>query len=179
MSVSGRCRRHGYSPAVNEPSLGARLGALWRSHGRRLLRYSAVSVFNVVFGQSLLVLAFSGFRWSHTASNVFAVAVSAGPAYFLSRKYVWEKQGSHHLTREVIPFWALAFAGLLLSTASAWLVGRWSHRQILLNLANLASFGFVWLFKFVVLDRYLFGGERLTDDPLDALVDDLLGSDER
>ena len=45
------------------------------------LKFLAVSAFNLIFGQSLLVLANAGFAWSFVASNVFAVGISAGPAY--------------------------------------------------------------------------------------------------
>ena len=44
-------------------------------YGQKAAKYLAVSVFNVVFGQSLLVLAHAGFGWSQVQSNVFAVTL--------------------------------------------------------------------------------------------------------
>ena len=38
------------------------------------------------------------------------------PAYYLNRAWVWGKRGKSHLTKEVVPFWAFAFSGLVLST---------------------------------------------------------------
>jgi putative flippase GtrA len=59
-----------------------------RDYGKKVRRFVIVSVFNVAFGQSLLVLAHSVFGWSFVTSNIFAVAVSAGPAYVLARYWV-------------------------------------------------------------------------------------------
>jgi putative flippase GtrA len=144
------------------------------SHGPKLLRYGAVSAFNVVFGQSMLFAAQTVLEWSAVASNVFSVAMSAIPAYLLSRYWVWQKRGKNHFMREVVPFWSLALLGFALSTVAVWFVeGRWDPEPIYINLTNLAAFGVVWVSKFIILDRVLFKHEDLTDDPLDALVSEI------
>jgi len=132
--------------------------------GAKLIRFGAVSAFNVVFGQSLLLAAQVVFRWPAVASNIFAVSVSAVPAYLLSRYWVWQKKGKNHLMREVLPFWTLALLGFGLSTAAVWLVERqWDPHPLVINLTNLVAFGFVWVGKFYVLDRVLFKQEEQTD----------------
>ena len=144
-------------------------------HGTKLIRFAGVSAFNVVFGQSLLFGAQTLFGWSAVPSNVFSVTVSAVPAYLLSRYWVWQKRGKNHFMREVVPFWSLALLGFLLSTAAVWFVGRqWDPEPIFINLTNLAAFGVVWVSKFFILDRFLFRNDALTDEPLDALVDEML-----
>ena len=126
-------------------------------HGAKLIKFGAVSAFNVAFTQSLLFAAQTVFDWSAVASNVFAVGVSAIPAYLLSRYWVWEKRGRNHFMREVLPFWSLTFVGFALSTGAIWVVeNEWDPHPLVINLTNLAAFGVVWASKFVILDRVLF-----------------------
>ena len=129
-------------------------------HGAKLIRFGAVSAFNVVFTQGLLFAAQTVFGWSAVVSNIFAVSVSATPAYLLSRYWVWQKRGKNHFMREVVPFWSLAVLGFALSTGAVWYVEhKWSPHPLVINLTNLAAFGMVWVSKFVILDRVLFKHE--------------------
>jgi putative flippase GtrA len=132
-------------------------GSIRNRYGKKVSRFLVVSAFNVAFGQSLLILAHSWLGWSFAVSNVVAVAVSAGPAYVLARYWVWEKRTKNHLVKEVLPFWGLAFFGLIVSTIAAGIANTYTDAQIVLNLVNLASFGVIWVFKFFILDRFMFG----------------------
>jgi putative flippase GtrA len=138
-------------------SAGPLVTRVTREYGKKARRFVVVSLFNVAFGQSLLVLAYSAFGWSFVTSNIFAVAVSAGPAYVLARYWVWEKTSKNHLVKEIAPFWGLAFLGLVASTLAAGFASGYSDAQIVLNLVNLATFGIIWVFKFFILDRFMFG----------------------
>ena len=132
-------------------------------HGTKLLRFGAVSAFNVLFGQVVLYGAQVAAGWSPVAANVFAVSVGAIPAYLLSRYWVWEKRGKNHFMREVVPFWSLALLGFAVSTAAVWWVdAQFSAAPLVINLTNLAAFGIVWVAKFVILDRVLFRPEEAT-----------------
>lgn len=132
-------------------------------HGMKLVRFGAVSAFNVILGQILLFGAQVLVSWPPVVANVFSVSVGAVPAYVLSRYWVWEKRGKNHVMREVVPFWTLALIGFALSTAAVWYVDtRWSPTPLMINLTNLTAFGVVWLAKFVILDRVLFR----TEEPL-------------
>ena len=128
-----------------------------REYGRKFGRFVLVSLLNVLVGQSLLVLAHSVLGWSFAISNVFAIAVSAGPAYVLTRYWVWEKWSANHFGREVVPFWGLALLGFVVSTLAAAIANGYSNAQIVLNFVSLATFGTIWVFKFFILDRFLFG----------------------
>lgn len=130
-------------------------------HGRKLLRFGAVSAFNVVLGQVLLYGAQVAMGWEPVAANTFAVCVGSLPAYFLSRYWVWEKKGKNHLIREVVPFWTLALIGFAFSTAAIWYVDvMWAPAPWVINLTSLAAYGVVWVAKFVILDRILFRPEE-------------------
>lgn len=128
--------------------------------GAKLIRFGAVSAFNVLFGQLLLYGAQVVLHWPPVVANIASVSVGAIPAYFLSRYWVWEKRGKNHIMREVVPFWTLALIGFALSTAAVWWVDtQWDPSPLIVNLTNLSAFGLVWLSKFVILDRVLFKTE--------------------
>jgi putative flippase GtrA len=129
--------------------------------GAKLIRFGAVSAFNVVFGQSLLLAGQTVLGWPAVGSNIFAVSVSAIPAYLLSRYWVWQKRGKNHFIGEVLPFWTLALLGFGLSTAAVWFVEKqWDPHPLVINLTNLVAFGLVWVSKFFILDRVLFKHEE-------------------
>ena len=137
-------------------ALHPRLHQLRASHGRLAGRYVLVSLWNTVCHQAMLLVAYSGFGWSGGWSNVFAACVAAGPAYLLTRAWVWRRSGRHSWQREVLPFWMLALLGLIASTVLADLADRTFGRQVWINVGSLVGYFLVWLFKFYVLDTVLF-----------------------
>lgn len=145
---------------MNVPALTESIGRIRAEHGAKLLRFGAVSAFNVIFGQIILYGAQVALGWEPVWANILAVSIGTVPAYFLSRYWVWEKRGKNHFWREVLPFWVITFIGFVLSTAAVWFVDtNWDPSPLVINLTNLAAFGVVWVVKFVVLDRVLFKAE--------------------
>jgi putative flippase GtrA len=127
-----------------------------------------VSVISVIVSQALLVFALLLMDWSAAWSNVFAVGLSALPSYYLNRAWAWGKRGRSHWLKEVVPFWAMAFLGLALSTvfvhiveghAEAFTDSRTAQAGII-ALAQLAAFGALWVGKFIVLNKVMFGGHE-------------------
>ncbi len=137
---------------------------LWRDYGPKLMRFAGVSVVNVATGQTILVVLYGHVGWPGVAANVVAVAVGSIPAYLLSRHYVWEKDKGDHKMGEILPFWSLAFAGLVLSTALVGVVDSFSDRTIAVQAANAIAFGLLWVIRFAVLEHLLWGDR--SDDEL-------------
>jgi putative flippase GtrA len=136
--------------------------SLRRRHGRKLVRFAAVSVFNVVLGQAMLLGTQLLLDWPAVTANVVSVCVGAVPAYLLSRYWVWEKRGRNRVLSEIVPFWSLTLIGFVVSTVAVWYVdARWAAPPLMVNLANLTAFGLLWLTKFFVLDRFLFRATEL------------------
>jgi putative flippase GtrA len=132
-------------------------------HGARLLRFGAVSAFNVLVGQALLYGAQVLLGWSPLAANTFAVVIGTIPAYYLSRYWVWEKRGKNHVMREILPFWTLTALGFVASTTAIWYVDtHWDPEPWVVNLISLSAYGVVWVAKFLVLDRLLFKADERT-----------------
>jgi putative flippase GtrA len=130
-------------------------------------------VISVIVAQVLFVLAYNVVRWSGATSNMVAVGVSAIPSYYLNRAWAWGKRGRSHLFKEVIPFWALAFLGWLISTIAVAVVESHVHglhrafRSLLLQATNIGAFGVLWVAKFIIFNELMFKHhpEVLEDEP--------------
>lgn len=59
--------------------------------------------------------------------------------------------------REIVPFWGMALAGLIVSTGLVHVVSSWNDAAWAVSAANLSAFAALWAFKYVTLDRLLFG----------------------
>lgn len=132
--------------------------------GRKLVRYSMVSVISVVVSQILLFIGFGLLHWTARAANVWAVCLSAIPSYYLNRRWAWGKRSRSHLLKEVIPFWTMALIGLAFSTWAAGFAERHadaitsSHflTTMIVMAASVGAFGILWVGKFVVLNKVMF-----------------------
>jgi putative flippase GtrA len=131
---------------------------------RRLIKFGAVSAVAVAVSQLTLLVTFGLLRWEARPANLAAFVLSTIPAFELNRRWTWRRTGRTHLRREVIPFWILAFAGLIASDvatrfaerASEDLASRTSRALVVMS-ASLATYGVLWLIKFALLDRLVWG----------------------
>ncbi len=145
--------------------------------GRKLMRYSMVSVIAVVVNQIVLMFCFGILKWPATTSNVWAVCVSAIPSYYLNRAWAWGKRGRSHVFKEVVPFWGMALLGLVLSTWAAGYAERHAHRltdshfgtTIIVMGAALGSFGVLWIGKFIILNKLMFGKHHFSEPEPDDI----------
>lgn len=132
--------------------------------GRKLVRYSMVSVVAVVCSQAVLAITYGLFHWSARTANITAVGLSAIPSYTLNRAWVWRRSDRSSFLREIVPFWGMCFLGLVLSTWSADFAATHadevssSHlvQTLLVMSASLAAFGVLWVGKFILLEKLLF-----------------------
>jgi len=126
------------------------------------LRYSAVSA--VSTGTSLTTLGvLAGVAGvDATVANVVATTVGTIPSFELNRRWVWAHHGRRSVIRQVVPFVALSFAGLVLSTVAVHVAAArtadWSPgwHVVAVEAANVGAYGALWVVQFFVLDRVLF-----------------------
>ena len=144
----------------------ARLLDLVRTKGRKPILYSLVSVIAVTVSQTVLVLCHAVLDLDAVPSNIIAVAAGTVPSYELNRSWVWRKTSKSHLWKEVVPFWALAFLGLVLSTVVVGIVERFNDSTIAISAANLGAFGFLWVGKFLLLHYVLFKDHAPDEDDI-------------
>ena len=65
----------------------------------------------------------------------------------------------------VLPFWLVSLAGLALSSLAVGLVDAATDNGWFITAASVGAFGTVWLVKYAVCDRYLFGTLTEGEDP--------------
>ena len=117
-----------------------------------MFRYTMVSVISTGVSVAVLALVYGVFKvWTEVPSTLFANGVATVPSYYLNRTWAWGKTGRSHIRREVLPFWGLSIAGMLLSIFTSSLarsigVGHFAHhhliRTAIVRRANLLAFGF-------------------------------------
>jgi putative flippase GtrA len=145
-------------------TLGESIG--WHNLGK-ILRYGTISVVSTAISLSCLFVFYRWIGLSPTWSNILATCIATVPYYYLNRMWVFKKSGRSHLTKEVLPFWTIAFVSLVLSTLAVKFAGSQVHsissknvRGAILVAANFATYGILWIAKFVVFNRFLFNSER-------------------
>ncbi len=133
-----------------------RLSSRVGDHGPRILRYCGVSVVNVTVSQCVLVTCLETLKFGAIASVFWATTMGTIPAYILSRRWVWKQTGRDSFTTEVLPFWIMAFTGLVMSMGVvALIVDKVTDRTIIVMFSMLAASGVVWVCKYLVLDRVM------------------------
>lgn len=136
------------------------LARLIEEHGTKLLRYCGVSVVNVITGNGTLLICLEVFELHRVLSVLVAWMVSTIPAYLLSRHWVWQQRGANSMKAEVAPFWILALIGLGFSGLCVGIAGFFTDNSLVLIAVNFCAFGVVWVAKYIVLDRMMWGTGR-------------------
>ena len=128
------------------------------------LRYGTVSLIATATSLTVLGVLVSTTAIPAGIANVIATAVGTFPSFELNRRWVWRRTGRRSMKAELLPFWILSFTGLALSTLTVSLAAAWADstgldgfaRTAVIELANVAAWGSLWVAQFVILDRYLF-----------------------
>lgn len=123
----------------------------------KLVKYCGVAAIGVPAGLLILWILLRTTTWNEGLANAVGSLIMIPPNYLMNRYWVWEKNDSNRFMGEVVPFGVMAVIGLLVSTGAVALAASLGAPDILLLLVNLVSFGIVWVAKFFVLDKVLFG----------------------
>jgi putative flippase GtrA len=130
----------------------------------KLIRYAAVSAVSTVTALTLLGLLVGVAGAPAGWSNALATAIATVPSFELIRRWVWGARASRSLLRQAAPFFALSLSGLVLSTLTVHIAAAWATslgwgrlaRTVTVQATNLATFGVLWVFQYVLCDRLLF-----------------------
>jgi putative flippase GtrA len=140
-----------------------------RSLFRRLLRYGSVSAISTVSGLVLLGVFVGLLNFPATWANVLAIGIGTIPSFELNRRWVWAQSGQRSLLRQVVPYCLFSFLGLIVSTFAVHLAAdATSHSSRLLHtgaveLANIGSYGLLWIGQFILCDRVFFRSDRTNE----------------
>lgn len=148
-----------------------------RRKAAKLVRYAGVSAVSTTISLTVLGALVATRTLSPGWANLVATGIGTVPSFELNRRWVWCKRGRRSLGREVLPFWALSLGGLGLSTWAVSVAARtassagWGDTAVALTsqVANVATFGSLWVLQYHLLDRVLFarsvptfGGDEAT-----------------
>ena len=131
---------------------------------RQWVRYGTVSLIATATSLTVLGVLVSTTTIPAGVANVIATAVGTFPSFELNRRWVWQRTGRRSMRAELVPFWILSFTGLALSTLTVSLAAAWADsaglqdfaRTAVIEVANVAAWGSLWVAQFVILDRFLF-----------------------
>lgn len=93
------------------------------------------------------------------------MAAATLPSYVLNKRWTWGHRGPSDFRRQILPFWGLAFVGLVLSTlavAATQASGLEAAMPTPLLAtcavlgAHLSGWAALWVVQFLILDRILF-----------------------
>jgi putative flippase GtrA len=130
--------------------------------GRKIFRYTMVSVISTVVSLSVIALVYGVFHvWGEIESTIFGNAVATVPSYWLNRRWAWQKSGRSHMMKEIVPFWTMAALGIAFSIIGAAIARHigikynFSHLEltVVVLVANVISFGIFWVAKLVVFNK--------------------------
>lgn len=136
--------------------------------GRTLTRFALGSALAMVVSEVTLMSVFG----LHLGSARVAAAAGWGAGfisnYSLTRTWAWGRKGRSDLARELLPYWITSIACLLLSmwathTASALapkLSGDHTLATVLVGAAYLATYGVLFVVKFVLFHFVIFADRR-------------------
>ena len=167
-----------------KPSPVERVRAIARTDsGRKTIRYAAVSVVAIAVSQVTLLLCYGLLHWDGdraTRAQLVAFVTSSIPSYYLNRMWVWGKSGKSHMWKEILPFWVVGLAQLLISLVFVkWAQGvversteSHSMRTLGFLFNNLFVYGVMWVAKFMFFNKVLFA-HRPMPAVLEAAVDEI------
>ena len=129
---------------------------------QRFVRYGSVSLFSTLLALAILSILVGAVGYPAVWSNVIAVGIATVPSFELNRRWVWVQNGERSILRQAVPYFILSFAGLVISTLAVHVASDATiHSSRLIHtgaaeVANVASYGTLWLIQFVLCDRILF-----------------------
>jgi putative flippase GtrA len=103
-----------------------------------------------------------------TLASLVAFVAGAVPNYLISRKWAWGRSGKPDVRRELVPYLVVIVASGLaavgLTTVTDWLITPLTLPHVLwvalLDLAYISSYVALFVIKFTLLDRLVFGRGR-------------------
>lgn len=133
---------------------------LWR----RLTRYGTGSVIAGVISETAFLLVYGAGLAGPRVASAVAFLAGAIPNYVLNRSWTWERRGRPDPVRELLPYAAVVLTSVLVASA----VTSFADRNVgalttsrplqvaLVTISFAATYGVLFILKFVVFDRLLF-----------------------
>jgi putative flippase GtrA len=135
---------------------------------QKLFRYALTSgVATGISEVTLLALYASGFLGA-TGSAVVANLAGTVPSYLLSRYWIWPEADRSGAARQMGLYWFTSLVSLVFSTAGTSLAGAHAPaghtaHVIMVGSAYIGTVAILWVAKFVVYQRFIFGSQPVAE----------------
>ncbi|MGH3869903.1 MAG: GtrA family protein [Pseudonocardiaceae bacterium] len=136
---------------------------------RRLTRFAAGTLVSTACSQVAFVLLFGVLAASATVAGAVAFVAGAVPNFLIHRYWTWRLRGPVGLRRELLPYLAvITLSGLVaigVTAAVDRLIGEPINdralRTLIVAVAFNASYLPLFILKFALLDRLVFGRDQV------------------
>lgn len=126
-------------------------------------RYAASSVIAGIISELAFLISY-GLGAVPSAASVIAFVAGAVPNYLMNRYWAWQRRGRVDGTRELLPYVVIIIVTALVAAgtttlADAWLRDRIASsvwQTIAVGAVFLGTYGFMFVLKFVLFNRYVF-----------------------
>lgn len=151
---------------ITDETVAAETGAdgdAQERRGRTWMRFAAGSIVATVLSQIAFTVTFGVLDTPAAVASVVAFFAGAIPNYLLSRAWAWGDRGASR-RRVILPYLVVIAVTNLLAIGATSLADSWvrghvaSHgtRTLLVDLAYLASYGVMFVLKFLLFDGLVF-----------------------
>lgn len=132
-------------------------------------RFAAGTAVSTACSQLAFVLMFGFLQASALVAGAVAFVVGAVPNFLIHRFWTWRRCGPVGMRQELMPYLAvIIFSGLVaigITTGVDWLIGDTINdralRTVAVTVAFNASYLPLFILKFALLDRLVFGRDEL------------------
>lgn len=132
-----------------------------RSLSIRFGKFGLSSILSTVLSQATLTGLYGYAHTNVTLAGIVAFVVGAIPNFVINWKWTWSRAGKPALVRELAPYIAIIVGGGLAATGLttltehviAPLLQNHAWRTVILDLVYLASYGVLFVAKFVLLNK--------------------------
>ncbi len=132
---------------------------------RRLWRYAATSVVASVVSEITLLLLYGTGALGAAPAAVMANLAGTFPSYAMSRYWIWPEADRRHVGRQMTWYWLISVVSLVLSSvltgiAAAHAPSGHTAHMVVVGVAYAATYGVLWMAKFVLYQTVLFRPRR-------------------
>jgi putative flippase GtrA len=126
-------------------------------------RYTGASVVAGIISEVVFV-AIYWFTAAPPVASLLAFVAGAVPNYLMNRYWAWQRRGRPDRSRELLPYVVIVIVTALIAILVTTAADRWVREHVtahalqvtLVAIAFLATYGTMFVLKFVLFDRFIF-----------------------
>ena len=126
-------------------------------------RYAGASVVAGIISEVVFVVTY-WFAANPLVASLVAFVAGAVPNYLMNRYWAWQRRGRPDRSRELLPYVVIVIVTALIAILVTTAADRWVREHVtahalqvtLVAIAFLATYGTMFVLKFVLFDRFIF-----------------------